>query len=305
MILNAQDHARLATLFARDDEAGGQGAGAPVYPGYRPAVKEAPNGDTRECATCNGHGYDPPLVCPTCADSGRVPNVAPDTARYLHVAEKYNPPEWARAYLARAHWEACKVATALDVPDAYYPRPEDGTLRVLEYQSGGFQPEHTDFDLFTIVCYRSTLEDLQIGIKAGKYLAHDLGGLGDSTPPSCNRCGEVLPEADSSCFGIGSALDTRGYSPEQRRLVQEAMRMSPGLHIGEIGELVGLGPATPHRVPARPYTQQSIVYFAMPSHAARLPMTSARGGQTVENTWRPATVGEWLKERLARSRVYE
>lgn len=40
---------------------------------------------------------------------------------------------------------------------------------------------------------------------------------------------------------------------------------------------MGLGPATPHRVPARPYVQKSIVYFAMPD--------------------------QWVAERIARSRV--
>jgi hypothetical protein len=223
VIFDANDHAALATLFALRSD------GTPVYAGYKPHVAEAPNGD----------GV-----------------VAPPTTRYLHVAPKYNPPPWAMAYLARAHYEACRVAEALGVPAAYYPRVADGTLRVLDYDVGGSQPEHTDFDLFTIVCYRSHPRDLE-------------------------RVRRITAEID--------ALDEK----------------SEGLHIGELGELVGLGPATPHRVPARPYAQQSIVYFAMPDHATRLPIRNARGGQTVENTWAPATVGEWLKERIARSRVYK
>ncbi len=68
---------------------------------------------------------------------------------------------------------------------------------------------------------------------------------------------------------------------------------NPGLpdmevHIGELGELLGLGPATPHRVDPLPVVQQSIVYFAIPDHAAVLP-----SGQTV---------GEWISERKERSR---
>ncbi len=59
-------------------------------------------------------------------------------------------------------------------------------------------------------------------------------------------------------------------------------------HIGELGELVGLGPATRHWV--RPVTERqvSMVYFALPRHDAVLPT-----GQTV---------GAWLAERLSRSR---
>jgi hypothetical protein len=79
----------------------------------------------------------------------------------------------------------------------------------------------------------------------------------------------------------------------------EARKIDPHLHIGELGELVGLGPATPHKVVPRPYVQRSIVYFAMSDHEMRLPIGNTRredGGRM--------TVGEWLKERMARSRKY-
>lgn len=69
---------------------------------------------------------------------------------------------------------------------------------------------------------------------------------------------------------------------------------NPGLggskyHIGEIGELVGLGPAEPHYVAPLPVVQKSLVYFCIPSHDAILPSG--------------ITVGAWLSERIARSRV--
>jgi hypothetical protein len=70
---------------------------------------------------------------------------------------------------------------------------------------------------------------------------------------------------------------------------------NPGLgelgavHLGELGELVGLGPATPHHVTALAEVQRSIVYFAIPDHAALL----GPNGRTV---------GDWLQERHARSR---
>ncbi len=71
---------------------------------------------------------------------------------------------------------------------------------------------------------------------------------------------------------------------------------NPGLgggryHIGEIGELVGLGPAEPHYVAPLPEPQLALVYFAIPSHDAVLPGVEQR------------TVGAWLEERTARSRV--
>lgn len=198
-LFSAADHKSLSRLFA---------AG---YPGYRPEVLEAPNGDGKVDAT----------------------------KRYLHVALKYDPPSWAKPYLARAHFEACRIAEALQVPDAYYPKVENGTLRVLEYPVGAGSAEHTDFDLFSVHCYRST---------AGDFV----------------RTSTVDPRAE--------AID-------------------PGVHIGEIGEDVGIGTATRHYVPGRDYSQQSVVYFAMPAMNARLP-----GG---------LLVSEWLAERYARSRVYK
>src|SRR5574342_409750 len=194
-LFDKRDHKNLSRLFE-----GG-------YSGYKPEVLEAPNGD------------------------GKVDV----TKRYLHVALKYDPPDWARYYLARAHFEACRIAEALCVPPEFYPRVADGTLRVLDYGAGAGSAEHTDFDLFTVHCYRSTPED----------------------------------------FVRTSVVDAR------------AEAIDPDVHLGEIGELVGLGKATAHYVPEREYSQQAIVYFAMPAHDARLP-----DGVTVK---------EWLMERLSRS----
>jgi hypothetical protein len=319
MTFTEHDHARLATLFDgvrtdRDGPAFARPTNFPLtpYPGYKPEVREAPNGDAKECPACGGScRFDPSTFdhhalsedCPICNGTGRVPNVdaegphkwrvrpgkepahlrpyecalcgttnikddgRPGTSgvcpgapakRYLHVAPKYDPPAWAMAYLARAHYEACRVAEALNVPAAYYPRVADGTLRVLEYPPGAGTVEHKDFDLFTIVLWRSTPEDLE------RRDAYEDGGMG------------VYPER----------LDT----------------VSPGLHIGELGELVGLGPATPHRVPARPYAQKSILYFAMPDHGARLPNRYAPGW-IAGDPCGGETVGEWLDKRKSASRV--
>lgn len=125
-LFTAFEHSVLSALFDKTLW--------PNYKGYKPDVLEAPNGD------------------------GKIDT----TKRYLHVALKYDPPDWARWYLARAHFEACRIAEAIKVPDAFYPKVENGTLRVLEYPAGAGSAEHTDFDLFTVHCYRSTPEDFQI-----------------------------------------------------------------------------------------------------------------------------------------------
>ncbi len=280
MKFDEHDHALLASLFqgveAHGKTHGGGGFVTVIpYAGYKPDVREAPNGDTN-------------------VDAG------PAAKRWLHVADKYDPPAWARAYQDRAYAEACRVAEALGVPKAYWPMPSVGALRVLEYPSAGHAftaptplgydcednacvhcgvirceldgqgvcpalaagagtAEHTDPNLFTIVLWRSTPADLEL----------------------------VTPAPDTYASAQGEA---------RRRMA--AREISPGLHIGEIGELVGLGPPTPHRVPARPYVQKSIVYYAIPDHAAVLPQSSERLAADG-----PLTVGEWLAERMARSRV--
>lgn len=288
MIFNEKDWYELAELFngipgefqlnpdgTRKFDASGRVLRAP-YAGYKPDVAEAPNGDTVLCPeaihTPLFVAFDTYAPCSRCKGAGRVPNVAPPTTRYLHVAPKYNPPPWAMAYLARAHYEACRVAEALGVPAAYYPRVADGTLRVLDYDVGGSQPEHTDPDLFTIVLYRSTPEDLEL------------------------TSGRMSPNWRRNPDGT------------EREGLDDARVIDPLVHIGEIGELVGLGPATPHRVPARPYRQQSIVYFAIPDHVERLPCAECGAGKMWDGVGpcrAGQTVGKWLKERLARSRVYK
>lgn len=260
-LFDERDHRRLARLFNGtcdkwgDPERLEPGPRTP-YAGYKPDVAEAPNGDTKECQDCGGSGRvpiepDSDADCATCEGTGRVPNTDAGK-RYLHVADKYGPPAWAREYQDRAYAEACRVADALRVPDAFYPRPGPGALRVLEYPPGAGTVEHTDANLFTILLWRSTPEDLERQTRTS--------------------------EAGTAYLDL----------------------VSPGLHIGEIGELVGLGPATPHRVPARPYAQKSIVYFAIPSHEARLPCDHA----CMEGEWCPKqqTVREWLAERMKRSR---
>ena len=205
-LFNNYDHGKLSLLFHPRWN----------YKGYKPEILEAPNGD------------------------GKV-----DVAkRYLHVALKYDPPEWALYYLARAHFEACRAAEAMGVPAEFYPKVENGTLRVLDYPAGAGSEEHTDFDLFTIHCYRSTPEDFHIN------------------------------DADRGTAALAAG-----------------MAVNEGIHIGDIGQEIGLGKATRHSVVARDYSQKAIVYFAMPANNAVMP--NGQGALA------------WIADRYARSRVYK
>lgn len=258
-LFDAQGYRSLCTLFKGRTPF----LNSTPYAGYKPAVGELPDMRTR--------------------DAGK---------RWLHVALKYDPPRWAEPLLARAHWLACKVALALGVPPLYMPSAENGTLRVLEYPAGTGTAEHTDPNLFTIVCWRSHRDGLELGRAAtASTLGHALAGFPDV--PSCQDCGEVAPEPGSTCWKARPVI-----SPA--RAAAEAL--APGLHIGELGEMVGLGRATPHRVPAREYAQGSIVYFASPAMQAPLPAPVFMPGTHERPDLVAQTCGEWQKERIARSR---
>lgn len=254
-MFTADDYQTLHSIvFATDAD------GRPRYPGYRPEVVELPNGDGR-------------------ADREK---------RYAHVAEKYlgNPRDNATlySYMQLAHAEAIRVARALNVPDAFMPDIRYSALRVLEYPPGATSARHTDFDMFTLLCYRDRPKGLV------------------RQPP---------------WRGTYTSFDCRHLDA-----------IAPGLHIGELGEIVGLGPATPHEVVAvqdsdcdedgprgAPYdrAQHSIVYFAIPDHAAVLPVERVSQIQADDvdsliakidrDDWSQVTVGQWLAERMARSRV--
>lgn len=76
---------------------------------------------------------------------------------------------------------------------------------------------------------------------------------------------------------------------------------NPGLpegeiHIGQIGELVGLGRATMHHVVGTPEPQQAIVFFVLPAHGAVLPDGRRVGPQTEPGTW--------LHWRMTQSRTH-
>jgi hypothetical protein len=187
------------------------------YPGYRPEVKELPNGDGK-------------------VDEGK---------RYAHISTKNLVLDtWEyrrqslRRFLVNAHSEAMRVAIALGVPRDFMPAMEYCALRVLEYPVGAGAHPHTDFDLFTLMLYRDRPEN---------FISTEL-------------------------------------APEKVRADH------PQFHMGELGEILGLGRAPTHHVEPADVPQHSIVYFAIPSHYAELPTG--------------LTVGAWIAERIARSRTY-
>lgn len=207
-------------------------------------------------------GYKPEVV--------EIPNgdgKADAEKRYAHISLK-NLANWGtgqeRMIMLRAlfamHSLAEQCADELQVPQAYRPDIRYGALRVLEYPVGAISNRHEDFDLFTLHCYRSHPAQFEI---------HE-------APAEAN------PLAVERALRLGNA---RG--------------INPGLHIGQLGEAVGLGPASPHEVTATNEVQHAIVYFAIPDWDAMLPNECKPGRPGA----RPHSVKEWLNERMARSRT--
>jgi hypothetical protein len=162
---NRETYDRLHSLVFREG-----------YPGYKPGVREVPNGDGRVDAE----------------------------KRYAHVAAKYLRAysETAGAsgriatlehYLRMAHAEAVDIALSLGLK-AFIPAFETGALRVLEYPAGVGGASHTDFDLFAVNLWRSCPNP---GLGVGRYHIGEIGelvGLGKAQP----HCVEPLPEPQLS-----------------------------------------------------------------------------------------------------------
>jgi hypothetical protein len=72
-------------------------------------------------------------------------------------------------------------------------------------------------------------------------------------------------------------------------LPRKIRKLCTRAHLGELGELLGLGPAAPHYVLPYSGEQKSIVFFALPDPELKLP-----DGRTA---------GDWLAERYSRSRA--
>lgn len=121
-MFTAEDYGILSDLVFEDK-----------YPGYRKNVIESPNGDGN---------WD-------------------TEKRYAHVAVKYldeyNPYKVLvlDKYLSLANNRAIEIAIELGVPKVFWPDIRYSALRILEYPPGSISHPHTDFDLFTLMCYRN------------------------------------------------------------------------------------------------------------------------------------------------------
>lgn len=191
MIFNQHDYAALHAAVFRPD-----------YPGYRPNVIEAPNGDGR----LDVH------------------------KRYAHVATKYlaqDTDEDRRAllkhYLDRAYAHALRVAFSLRVPRAFVPMIDACALRVLEYGPGVGSEIHTDVSMFTTMLYRD---------QPNRFRVHQ----------------------DDHIDAV------------------RAHAADPQMHFGRLGVQTGItARALAHWVEPADTSQRSIVFFALPNHAAVLP----------------------------------
>lgn len=90
----------------------------------------------------------------------------------------------------------------------------------------------------------------------------------------------------------GLEFEHEVFWPYRDGIAAALQQIAPGLHFGELAEfLPEPGEATPHWVEPMNRWQFSAVYFALPSPKTKLP-----DGREV---------GEWLQERIARSRAYK
>ena len=77
---------------------------------------------------------------------------------------------------------------------------------------------------------------------------------------------------------------------ETHSVPEAVQKLNAQCHLGQLATEIGLGPATKHSVTPATQHQYSIVYFAIPDHAARLPSG--------------VTVGDWIAESTTRHRSY-
>lgn len=102
----------------------------------------------------------------------------------------------------------------------------------------------------------------------------------------------TAPHYDFDLFTVSLYRDDMGafkyLEGEDDSFLAKARKISPGLHLGELLEAAYGHKATRHEVVATDVRQKSAVLFIIPPHETVLPSG--------------VTVGEWIAERIARSR---
>jgi hypothetical protein len=149
-----------------------------MYPGYRPDVTEAPNGD----------GY---------WDEGK---------RFAHIALKYlNKYGFGRGsremeqLLHTMTDVAVEAAVQIGLPPEYWPTIDDANIRILEYPPSAMSAQHTDFDLFTLPMWRNRPDRF-------KYVTPTVGDIqtGDAILDEAREhypgihFGELMPKIDKT-----------------------------------------------------------------------------------------------------------
>jgi isopenicillin N synthase-like dioxygenase len=115
---------------------------SPDYPGYRPNVVEAPNGDGNK-DELKRYSHVSTKWLQVYRDQATRGDGAAETSNVL------------LSYLTEAHELALDMAIQIGVPNAYWPVLENSALRVLEYTPDATTAPHKDFDLFTLMLYRN------------------------------------------------------------------------------------------------------------------------------------------------------
>ena len=218
-LFTASDYATLHSLVFQPD-----------YPGYKPNVVESPNGDgVKDVEKRYAHVSEKYL----CKEATGF--IDPE---FFNVPKNYDRDVELMHYLTKAHDLAVQVAVSLGIPQPFWPVRKYSALRVLEYNATATTAPHTDFDLFTLMCYRNLPEYF-------KYLS-------PSYPASA---------------------DTR---VERLKTHNRATALNKQIHFGELMEEIdlteeGVWLADKHEVVASggPW-QYSVVYFAIPNHDAVL-----------------------------------
>ncbi len=149
----------------------------------------------------------------------------------------------------------------------YLPHPEDFTFH-----------HHVLFAYLRIAYNRAVAAAERLGVPSAMMPSFEHGALRVLEYPA-GAGSAVHTDFDLFTLNLYRNVENYGLGP-----------FHMPVHMGELGTAIGLGPAWPHFVAPLDVPQRSIVYFAIPDHAAVLP---GGGG----------TVGEWIKERIARSRV--
>jgi isopenicillin N synthase-like dioxygenase len=122
-------------------------------------------------------------------------------------------------FLDVAHDKAVEVAIAIGVPPQFWPSREYGALRVLEYGPTAITNKHTDFDLFTLMCYRNLPEYFKYSsLDSSQYKKNALLAVAKQLNSQVHF-GELLEEIDPSTYAASPHEVVASGGPNQYSVV--------------------------------------------------------------------------------------